>query len=73
MDFSISKRAQDLRQRAREFVKREAMPLEPRLTGLSAKDRQLMAEHEDLEFLRPFLPTEEKDQLQEPAHDNVQR
>jgi len=33
MDFSISKRAQDLRQRAREFVKREAMPLEPRLTG----------------------------------------
>ena len=33
MDFSISKRAQDLRQRARQFVKREAMPLEPRLTG----------------------------------------
>jgi alkylation response protein AidB-like acyl-CoA dehydrogenase len=33
MDFSISKRAEDLRNRAREFVRREVMPLEPRLSG----------------------------------------
>jgi acyl-CoA dehydrogenase len=33
MDFSISQRAQDLRVRAREFVRREVMPLEPRLSG----------------------------------------
>jgi acyl-CoA dehydrogenase len=32
MDFSISKRAEDLRARAREFVRREVMPLEPRLS-----------------------------------------
>ncbi len=32
MDFSISKRAEDLRNRAREFVRREVMPLEPRLS-----------------------------------------
>jgi len=33
MDFSISKRAQDLRERAREFIRRQVMPLEPRLSG----------------------------------------
>jgi acyl-CoA dehydrogenase len=33
MDFSISKRAEDLKNRAREFVRREVMPLEPRLSG----------------------------------------
>jgi len=32
MDFSISKRAEDLKNRAREFVRREVMPLEPRLS-----------------------------------------
>jgi acyl-CoA dehydrogenase len=32
MDFSISERALDLRDRAREFVRREVMPLEPRLS-----------------------------------------
>jgi len=32
MDFSISKRAEDLRNRAREFVRREVMPLEPRIS-----------------------------------------
>jgi hypothetical protein len=49
------------------------MGLEPRLADLPAEDRQLVAEHENLEFLRPFLPTEEHDQLQQPAHDDVQR
>ena len=33
MDFSISKRAEELRERARQFVRREVMPLEPRLSG----------------------------------------
>jgi alkylation response protein AidB-like acyl-CoA dehydrogenase len=33
MDFSISKRAEELRNRSREFVRREVMPLEPRLSG----------------------------------------
>ncbi|TMA72170.1 MAG: acyl-CoA dehydrogenase [Deltaproteobacteria bacterium] len=33
MDFSFSERAQELRARAREFVRREVMPLEPRLSG----------------------------------------
>src|SRR2546427_106268 len=33
MDFSISERAQQLRSRAREFVRREVIPLEPRLSG----------------------------------------
>jgi len=33
MDFSLSQRAQDLQARAREFVRREVMPLEPRLSG----------------------------------------
>jgi hypothetical protein len=47
--------------------------LEPRLANLPAKDRQLMAKHDNLEFLRPFLPTEEHDQLQQPAHNDVQR
>ena len=37
MDFSISKRAEDLRERAREFVKREVMPLEPRLSVQGSK------------------------------------
>jgi acyl-CoA dehydrogenase len=33
MDFSLSERALELRTRAREFVRREVMPLEPRLPG----------------------------------------
>jgi acyl-CoA dehydrogenase len=33
MDFSISERAQQLRNRAREFVRRYVIPLEPRLSG----------------------------------------
>ena len=33
MDFSISERAQQLRNRAREFVRRYVIPLEARLTG----------------------------------------
>jgi len=33
MDFSLSKRAEDLRNRAREFVRRDVMPLEGRLAG----------------------------------------
>ena len=33
MDFSISERAQQLRNRAREFVRRYVIPLEVRLSG----------------------------------------
>jgi hypothetical protein len=46
--------------------------LEPRLADLTAKNRQLVPEHENLELLHPVTPTEEHDQLQQPAHDDVQ-
>jgi molybdenum-dependent DNA-binding transcriptional regulator ModE len=39
---------------------------------LTAKDRQLVAEYENLEFLRSILPAEQHDQLQQAADDDVQ-
>jgi hypothetical protein len=46
--------------------------LEPGSVDLPAEDRQLVPEHENLEFLRPIGAPDEHDQLQQPAHDYVQ-
>jgi hypothetical protein len=46
--------------------------LEPRLPRLPAKDRQLVAEHENLQLLRPVASSDENDQLQQPADNDVQ-
>jgi hypothetical protein len=46
--------------------------LESRLPGLPAKDRQLMAEHEDLQLLRSVAASDEHDQLQQAADDHVE-
>jgi hypothetical protein len=47
--------------------------LEPRLADLPAKDRQLVAEHEDLELLLTITAAEQNDQLEQPADEDVQR
>jgi hypothetical protein len=39
--------------------------------ALPAKDRQLVPEHEDLEFLRSVASSDEHDQLQQAAEDDV--
>jgi hypothetical protein len=46
--------------------------LESRLPGLPAKDRQLMAEHEDLQLLRSVAASDEHDQLEQAADDDVE-
>jgi hypothetical protein len=46
--------------------------LESRLPSLPAEDRQLVAEHENLQFLRSVAASDEHDQLQQPADDDVQ-
>jgi hypothetical protein len=45
---------------------------EPRLAHLPAEDRQLVAEHENLELLPTIAAGEEHDQLQQPANEDVQ-
>jgi hypothetical protein len=47
--------------------------LEARPADLLAKDRQLVPENQNLQLLRPITPSEEHDQLQQPANDDVQR
>jgi hypothetical protein len=46
--------------------------LEPWSFDLPAKDRQLVAEHEDLELLRSVSSPEEHDQLKHTTDDEVQ-
>lgn len=46
--------------------------LEPRSADLAAKDRQLVAEHEDLELLRSVTAAEKHDELQQATDDDVQ-
>jgi hypothetical protein len=46
--------------------------LESRPPALAAKDRQLVPEHEDLEFLRSVASYDEHDQLQQAADNDVQ-
>jgi hypothetical protein len=45
--------------------------LESRPSNLSAKNRQLVPEHENLQLLRPLTTPEEHDQLQQAANDDV--
>jgi hypothetical protein len=45
--------------------------LESRLPGLPAKDRQLVAEHEDLQLLGSVAASDEHDQLQQAADNDV--
>jgi hypothetical protein len=45
----------------------EARPADP-----AAKDRQLMAEQQNLELLRSILAPEEHEQLEQAADDDVQ-
>jgi hypothetical protein len=46
--------------------------LEARPPGLAAKDRQLMAQHQNLELLRSILAPEEHEQFEQAADDDVQ-
>jgi hypothetical protein len=46
--------------------------LESRPVDLPAKDRQLVAEHEDLQLLRSVAAPNEHDQLEQPAGHDVQ-
>jgi hypothetical protein len=45
--------------------------LEPWLANLPAQNRQLVAEHQDLELLPTVAAGDEHDQLQQPADDDV--
>ena len=47
------------------------MQLEPRLADLPAKDRQLVAEHENLKLLRPLTTPNEHDQLKQATEHDV--
>ena len=46
--------------------------LKPRLADLTAKNRQLVPDNENLELLHRVTATKEHDQLQQPAHDDLQ-
>jgi hypothetical protein len=46
--------------------------LEARPTHVPAKDRKLVAEHENLELLRSIAASDEHDELQQAAHDEIQ-
>jgi nucleoid-associated protein YgaU len=46
--------------------------LEARAADLAAKDRQLVAEHEDLKLLGSVTTAEEHHELQQTADDDVQ-
>jgi hypothetical protein len=46
--------------------------LEPRPPDLTAKDRQHVAEHENLQLLRSITSPDEHDQLQQATDDNVE-
>jgi hypothetical protein len=48
------------------------MHLESRAADLTAKDRQLMAQHQNLELLGSILAPEEHEQLEQAADDDVQ-
>jgi hypothetical protein len=48
------------------------MELKSLLLALPAKNRQLVLEHENLEFLRPLTTPKEHDQLQQAADEDVQ-
>jgi hypothetical protein len=58
--------------RAERRQQHAVVPLEPRPVDLPAKDRQLVAEHEDLELLRSVSSPEEHDRLEHTAGDQVQ-
>jgi hypothetical protein len=47
--------------------------LKARPADLAAKDRQLVAEHENLELLGSITAAQEHDQLEQTADDDVQR
>jgi hypothetical protein len=46
--------------------------LETRPPGLAAQDRQLMAQHQNLELLGSILAPEEHEQFEQAADDDVQ-
>lgn len=46
--------------------------LEPRLSDLPPKNRQLVPEYENLQLLRRLTTPEEYHELQQAAHDDVQ-
>jgi hypothetical protein len=46
--------------------------LEARAAGLATKDRQLVAKHQNLELLGSVAATEEHDELQQAADNDVQ-
>ena len=61
------------RQRAAQRCEQQPVTqLEPRLADLAAQNRQLVAEHEDLEFLLTITATEQNDQLQQPTDEEVE-
>jgi hypothetical protein len=45
--------------------------LESRPTCLPTKNGELMAEHENLQLLRPIASSDEHDQLQQAANDDI--
>jgi hypothetical protein len=45
--------------------------LEPRLSDLPARNRQLVSENENLQLLRTLTTPEEHHELQQAAHDDV--
>ena len=62
------------RQNAAERRQEESvLGLDARPADLAAKDRQLMAEHEDLELLCAITAGDEHDQLKQAAERDVQR
>ena len=46
--------------------------LEARAAGLASKDRQLVAKHQNLELLGSVAATEEHDELQQAADNDIQ-
>ncbi len=61
------------RQRAAQCCEQEPIVgFKPRLADLPAKDRQLVAQHENLELLLTIAAGDEHDQLQQAADKNIQ-
>jgi hypothetical protein len=56
---------------AQRRQKQSVVRLESRLPGLPAKDRQLVAEHEDLQLLGSVAAADKHDQLQQPTDHDV--
>ena len=75
MDSRIQQVTQDARGRTRLSAasRSRVAPLERRPVHLPPQDRQLVAQHEDLQLLRTFAAREQHYQRESPAGEDLQK